>query len=237
MEKPKEKTGAVHAGHRQRMKRRFLKTGLDDFQPHEVLELLLFYAIPQKDTNALAHRLLHKFGSLSAVIDAPLEELEAVEGIGESAAVFLKLLPQLLRRYEQDLKNSTKRLCGYEAIGEYLTARFVGRKTEVVVLLLMDSKGKILFCDVVNEGTALTANIYIKEIVTLDVRYGAVTAVLAHNHPSGECTPSRQDIETTQWVFAALENVEVRLLDHVIVSGQDYLSLAQVGLLPELFGA
>ena len=79
--------------------------------------------------------------------------------------------------------------------------------------------------------------IYIKEIVTLAVRYGAVTAVLAHNHPSGECTPSRQDIETTQWVFAALENVEVRLLDHVIVSGQDYLSLAQVGLLPELFGA
>lgn len=225
----------MHGGHRERVKELFLKTGLDSFSPHAVLELLLFYAIPQKDTNGTAHELMQKFGSLSAVFDAPLEELVKVKGIGKSAAILIKIIPQLCRLYEEDLACGQKTVFDYNEAGKLLVKKFIGRTKEVVVLMLLDSRERILYCDVVSEGSATAANIYIKTIVRLAARYDAVYAILAHNHPSGECLPSRQDLDTTRWVFDALETVEVRLIDHIIVSGSDYISMANGRFLPELF--
>lgn len=233
--KPAPTAKPVHSGHRERMKELFLKTGLDSFSPHAVLELLLYYAIPQKDTNPIAHELIRRFGSISGVFDAPLEELLKVQGIGMSAAVFLKMIPQLCRVYEEDLDCGKKTICDYDEAGRLFVKKFIGRQNEVVMLMLLDSRERILYCDSVNEGSATAANIYIKTVVRLAVRYNAVYAILAHNHPSGECLPSKQDLDTTRWVFDALQTVEVRLIDHIIVGGNNYISIANSKILPELF--
>lgn len=237
---PDEKKSAeksVHSGHRERMKARYLKDGIDSFSPHEILELLLYYAIPLKDTNPIGHALLKKFGSLAGVFHAPMEELMQVDGVGKSAAVLLRLVPELSRVYQQSLNRDRTRIFSYEEAGKFLTGKFVGRSNETVVLLLLDGKSRNIYCDVVNEGTAVTANIYVKKIVRLAVQYNAVYAILSHNHPSGNCMPSRQDMEVTRWIYGALQTVEVRLTDHIIVSENDYFSIAASGIMPELFGS
>lgn len=228
---------SLHSGHRDRMKEQFLKSGLDLFQPHSVLELLLYYAIPLKDTNLIAHELLQKFGSLSGVFDAPFEELLKVEGIGKSAATLIKLIPPLCRRYQEDLDKDKTVIYSYDEAGKRLISKFIGRQNEVVILMLLDSKTRILYCDIVEEGAVNSANVYIKKIVRLSVQYDASYAILSHNHPSGSCLPSKQDLSTTRWVYEALDTVEVRLIDHIIISGNDYLSIAKSKLMPELFNS
>lgn len=236
MEKSKQSSAGLHAGHRDRMRQKFLKYGMEGFAPHEQLEFILYYAVPQRDTNPIAHELLNRFHSLSGVMNAPIEELLKVKGVGETAAVYLKMLPQFCRIYEQDSESGRLRMSSNEEIAQFLSKRFIGRDNEVIVLLLMDSANHVLFCDVVNEGTAVSTNIYIKSVVELAVRYRAVYAVLSHNHPSGNCMPSRQDVLSTRWVYDALQTVEVRLIDHVIVAGKDYVSLRESEILPEIFG-
>ena len=226
---------SLHNGHRERVKELFLKSGLDSFQSHTVLELLLYYAIPLKDTNPIAHRLLQKFGSLSGTFDAPFEELLEIDGIGKSAATLIKLIPQLCRRYQEDLDQDKTTIYSYDEAGKRLVSKFIGRQNEVVILMLLDSQTRLLYCDVVDEGSVNTANIYIKKIVRLSVQYNASYAILSHNHPSGSCLPSKQDLSTTRWIFEALDTVEVRLIDHIIVSGNDFLSMAKSKLMPELF--
>lgn len=225
----------VHSGHRDRIKNRFLKDGLDDFEPHAVLELLLFYGIPLKDTNAIGHALLQKFGSLSGVFDAPYEELVKVNGVGKSAATLIKLIPQICRRYQENLDKDKNVIFSYNEAGRLLSQKFVGRSDEVIVLMLLDSKNRVLYCGVVNEGTVTTANIYIKKIVKLAMQYNAVYAILSHNHPSGNCMPSKQDLSSTQWIYEALNIVEIKLIDHIIVSGNHYFSIAKSGIMPEIF--
>lgn len=226
---------SVHGGHRERVKELFLKTGLDSFSPHSVLELLLYYAIPQKDTNSIAHRLIRQFGSLSAVFDAPIDELLKVDGIGRSSAILIKMIPQLCRRYEEDLQNGQMAIFDYDEAGKLFIKKYIGRKNESVMLMLLDSRERVLYCDVVSEGNATAANIYIKTVVSIASRYDAVYAILAHNHPSGECLPSKQDLDTTRWVYHALETIEVHLIDHIIVGSNNYISLAKSKILPELF--
>lgn len=230
-------TISLHRGHRERVKNQFLKGGLDSFQPHSVLELLLYYAIPLKDTNLIAHLLLEKFGSLSGTFDAPYEELLKVDGIGKSAATLIKLIPQLCRRYQEDLDRDKILIYSYDEAGKRLINKFIGRQNEVIVLMLLDSKTRVLYSDVVEEGSVNSANVYIKKIVRLSVQYDASYAILSHNHPSGSCLPSKQDLSTTRWVYEALDTVEVRLIDHIIVSGNDYLSIAKSKLMPELFNS
>lgn len=233
--KKKNAAPSVHSGHRERVKNKFLAEGLDHFEPHEVLEILLYFGIPLKDTNPLGHALLEKFGSLSGVFDAPFEELIQMEGIGNSAATLIKLIPEVCRRYQENLSQDKNRIFSHAEAGKYLINKFIGRMNEAVILMLLDSKSRVIYCDVVNEGTAITANIYIKKIVRLAVQYNAVYAILSHNHPSGNCLPSKQDVNTTRWVYDALQTVEVQLTDHVIVSGNDYLSMAKSGIMAEIF--
>ncbi len=226
---------SVHSGHRERVKNKFLTEGLDRFEPHEVLELLLYFGIPLKDTNPTGHALLQKFGSLSGVFDAPFEELIQVEGVGKSAATLIKLIPEICRRYQENLSRDKQLIFSYDEAGNFLITKFIGRSNEAVILMLLDSKSRMIYCGVVNEGTAITANIYVKKIVRLAVQYNAVYAILSHNHPSGNCMPSKQDLNSTQWIYEALQTVEVQLIDHVIVSGNDYLSIAKSGIMPEIF--
>lgn len=233
--KNKSVTKPVHSGHRERVKNKFLKEGLDGFESHAVLELLLYYGIPLKDTNTIGHTLIQKFGSLSSVFDAPYEELIKVDGIGKSAATLIKLIPQLCRRYQENLDKDKNWIFSYDEAGKLLINKFIGRTDEVIVLMLLDSRNRMIYCDVINEGTATTANIYVKKIVKLAVQYNAVYAILSHNHPSGHCIPSKQDMNSTMWIYEALKTVEIKLIDHVIVGGHDYFSMAKSGIMSEVF--
>ena len=221
---------SIHAGHRQRLKERFLEQGLDQFTPVQALELLLFYCIPRQDTNELAHRLLQHFGSFSQVLEADVEDLVKISGIGENAATLLKLIPAAGRYYHVDRVRMVDRpLLTTEECGAYLLPFFHGRCNETVILLCMDAKCKVLCCRVVGEGSINSAAVPIRRVVELALAAKASSVVLAHNHPSGIALPSHEDVITTKRVAAALSAVEVLLSDHLVVADDDYISMAQSG--------
>lgn len=218
-----------HQGHRQRLRQRFLKEGLDNFTDIQVLELMLFFSIPRQDTNPIAHALLDHFGSLSRVLEAPVEELKRVEGIGEQSALLLKLFHESARYYQVDKTLREKILPTISACGEYLVPFFFGRQVETVYLLCLDAKCKVLCCQQVGEGSVNSAGVSVRRIAEIALNAKATTAVLAHNHPSGIALPSAEDVQTTQRVAAALRAVEVILADHIIVADGDYVSMIQSG--------
>ena len=220
---------SIHKGHRERLKTRFLEEGLDNFTDIQVLELLLFYAIPQKDTNPIAHRLLVHFGSLSQVLEASPEELKKVDGISDHSATLLSLVTEIGRYYLVDRTMREKILPTIDDCGKYLVSFFFGRSNETVFLLCMDAKCKVLCCKEVGEGSVNSAGISIRKIVETALAANASTVVLAHNHPSGIALPSAEDVQTTRRVAAALSAVEVHLADHIVVADGDYVSLAQSG--------
>ena len=192
----------------------------------QTLELLLFYAVPRRDTNALAHSLLDHFGSLSQVLEGSPEELQKVEGIGDHAALLLTLIPQLARRYMVNRTQDVKVLPTLDSCAQYLVPRFFGRKTETVFLLCLDAKCKVLCCKEVGSGGTNSVAISVRKIVETAIGMGASTVVLAHNHPSGLAVPSPEDIQVTRQIAQALKAVDVLLADHIIVADDDYVSIA-----------
>ena len=220
-----------HQGHRERKKQQFRDFGMDAFADHEVLELLLFYAIPRQDTNPLAHELLHRFGSLEAVLEASLEELTAVPGVGENTAILLRLVPQIYRRSAAPSRGKTVILNSPEKVGRYLLQRYTGEVREVVYQLCLDQKGKLLTCCRVAEGSGSSADFNVRTVLMNAIRCGASAVVLSHNHPSGLALPSAADHAATDRVQRALETVGIQLLDHIVVADGDYVSMAQNGTL------
>ena len=219
----------MHDGHRQRVKDRFCKEGLDHFEEHEVLELLLYYCIPRVDTNPVAHRLLDHFGSLSAVMEAPVEELEKVSGIGHNAAVFLSLVTAAGRYYQVNCASNHVALTTVEECGRYLMPLFYGRRNEMVYLLCLDAKCKVLTCKLLGEGSVNSAGVPIRRIVETALAANATSVILAHNHPSGLAVPSDADVQTTYRIAMALDAVEIELLDHIVVADDDFVSMTQSG--------
>jgi DNA repair protein RadC len=220
---------SVHDGHRERLRQRFQTEGLDNFTDIQVLELLLFYCIPRRDTNELAHRLLERFGSLSQVMETRVEDLMSVPGMGEKAALFLNLIPAAGRYYAVDRISRNKVLHTTEACGAYLMPYFEGRSQETVFMLCLDAKCKVLCCQQVGEGSVNSAGVSIRRVVEQALAANATTVILAHNHPSGLALPSGEDIATTQRLAAALDAVEITLADHFVVADGDYVSLVQSG--------
>lgn len=223
-------SASIHAGHRERLKQRFLENGLDDFTDVQVLELLLFYAIPRQDTNPIAHELIRRFGSLSKVLEAGAEELKQVKGISDHAATLLCLITELSRFYQVDCAQRNQCLTTLEACGEYLAPYFFGRANETVFLLCLDAKCKVLGCKEIGEGSVNAASVSVRKVVEMALKANATTVVLAHNHPSGVAVPSHEDVQTTRRIAAALNAVEIHLADHIIVAEGDYVSMVQSGL-------
>lgn len=221
----------LHQGHRERKKRQFLDFGPEPLADHEVLELLLFYAIPRQDTNPLAHELLHRFGSLEAVLEASQDELTAVPGIGENAALLLRLVPAVARRAAAGHHGRTVILNSPEKIGRYLLQCYAGAVREMVYELCLDQKGKLLTCCRVAEGSGASADFNVRTVLMNAIRCGASLVVLSHNHPSGLALPSAADQTATDRVQRALDTVGVQLLDHIVVADGDYVSMAQNGTL------
>lgn len=220
-----------HSGHRSRKRRQFRDHGIDAFADHEVLELLLYYAIPRRDTNPVAHALIDRFGSLNAVLSAPVEELERVPGMGANAALLLKLVPQVYRRARISITENEVILDTTERIGEFFVEQFVAQTSEVMYQLCLDAKGRLLSCRKVCEGDASSVGLNLRKIVENALLCNAVLVALAHNHPSGVALPSHEDKIATLQIKEALEAVNVRLADHIIVADDDYVSFRQEGLL------
>lgn len=220
---------SIHDGHRERMKKRFRAEGLDSFSEIEVLELMLYYTIARRDTNVIAHELLKRFGSLSQVLEAPLEELQKVDGIGENTALYLHMVTQVGRIYMRNRAEKITVLPTLESCAEYLMPCFIGRKVEMVYLLCLDAKCKVLCCRKIAEGSVNTAGISVRKIVEQALAANASSAVLAHNHPGGLAIPSHEDVQTTIRVAEALRAVDVQLADHIVVADGDYVSMVQSG--------
>ena len=221
---------SIHDGHRQRLKTRFREEGLDHFEEHEVLELLLYYTIPRRDTNPIAHELMNRFGSLSQVLDARPEELAKVDGMGDAAATFLSLITSVGRYYLVNRTMLETILPTLDKCGQYLVPFFHGRRNEMVYILCLDAKCKVLCCKEMGEGSVNSAGVPIRRIVETALGVNATSVILAHNHPSGFAFPSDEDVLTTRRVALALDAVEIQLVDHIIVSDDDFVSLAQSGL-------
>ena len=220
---------SIHEGHRQRMKDRFRAEGLDHFSDVQVLELLLFYCIPRKDTNPIAHGLLNAFGSLAQVMDASVEELAKVPGMGDSAATFLSLITAVGRYYQVNKAMNVEILSSIDKCGQYLIPFFYGRRNETVFLLCLDAKCKVLCCKEIGEGSVNSAAVPVRRIVEAALGVGASTVILAHNHPSGIAVPSTEDILVTGRVYSALRMVDIVLADHIVVADEDYVSMVQSG--------
>ena len=221
----------VHEGHRQRMKRRFLEYGLDNFDDVNALELLLFYAQPRQDTNAMAHALLDRFGSLSAVLEAKPGELKAVNGIGDNAAALLALIPAVSRRYLLDKSPAAEPVDTPAAAGRYFIPRFMYETEEVVYALLLDARKQPICCREMSRGTVNAAEINARRLAELSLERRASAVILAHNHLSGVALPSAEDESSTAQLRRALGLLGVELSDHVIVAGCEYVSMAESGLL------
>lgn len=226
----------IHADHRERVRQRFINGGLDSFPDHNVLEFLLFYSIPRKDTNELAHLLLDTFGSLSAVFDAPYEELIKVKGVGDSTATLIRLIPDLFKRYSKDKVENDVYFSEPEKLNEYICSLFIGDTVEKIKLLCFNSTGRLMNCCDVSKGTKNRAGIDNRTLLEAAFRNNASHVILAHNHPLGFANPSRADINMTTSAYNAFNSVGIRLLDHYIVSANGSFSMAAHPKYTELFG-
>ena len=221
----------TNEGHRQRLRDKFTNNGLDSFHDHEILELLLFYAIPRRNTNGIAHELIKTFGSLSDVLDAPVEKLKAVDGIGDNAATLLKLIPQLARRYSMSKGSFDNILDTTQRSGDYILPFFLSQRDEVVLLVCLDSKNKVLNAQIIHRGSVNSTDISLRKILETAFTYNATKVILAHNHPSGIALPSTEDINTTKYIRDALKILSIKLVDHIIVADGDFVSMADTNLI------
>ena len=221
----------LHAGHRQRLKEQCLENGFDGLPSHQVLELLLFYAMPYKDTNELAHRLLDRFGSFAGVVNADYQELLQVNGVGPNTACLLALLPEFFRRYQLDMFGKRPRIADRQQLAEYAQALLAGKHYEAMYIVCMDAQRRVTGAPVLGEGTLSEVVVYPRNTVEMALRYQAKYVVLAHNHPGGTLRPSSADVQLTDQLRAVLRAVGITVLDHVIVAGDGYYSFADHGLI------
>lgn len=227
-EKNQKKKVNPHAGHRERMRERFYKNGLDGFSDHEILEILLFYVYAQKNTNDLGHLLLQRFGTLNAVFDAEYEELLQVEGIGERAAMLIKLMPEIARKYYgNDRVNISMKKA--ESRCSYFLKELSARSEEVVMLACLTDNWWLHSLHTVASGSPDQVQIDPQKLMRIALASGCTTFVLAHNHPKGIAIASYEDIMVTDSIRRLLENVRLRLVDHIIVADGRSISMLETG--------
>ena len=231
MSNREEELKKQRSGHRERVRRRFLDEGLDGFKDYEALEMLLFYAIPRQDTKVIAKRLIDQFGSLQAVFHTPPDRLMQEAGLTEATAALIAMLPQLARKIEEQQAQENARIRSTLDAGRDVIAMFRSRQDESVRILCLNASGKVVRRATIAEGDVNAVHFPIRKLVEEALACKAVSVILAHNHPGGTMAPSQEDLDATKAAKAALETVGIRLLDHLIVSGDNYCSLREEGYL------
>lgn len=207
----------LHTGHRERLRKKFKHNAL--LEDHEILELLLFYVIPRQNTNEIAHRLIRHFGSFRRVFEADLTELQEIAGIGEHAALFLRLLAETIGRYSRDTSDLSHPLNCLSDLSKYLCSLFVGTSKEKVYVILLSTGGRLLHTESIGNGFSSLSEVSVRRISELAVRMDAAQVVLAHNHPEGSAKPSQADIDATLRLQYVLQQLGIPLLDHFVVAG------------------
>ena len=231
MSSREEELKKQRSGHRERVRRRFLDEGLDGFKDYEALEMLLFYAIPRQDTKVIAKRLIDQFGSLQAVFHTPPDRLMQEAGLTEATAALIAMLPQLARKIEEQQAQENARIRSTLDAGRDVIAMFRSRQDESVRILCLNASGKVVRRARIAEGDVNAVHFPIRKLVEEALACKAVSVILSHNHPGGTMAPSQEDLDATKAAKAALETVGIRLLDHLIVAGDNYCSLREEGYL------
>ncbi len=226
-----KKQTATYMGHRQRIKDKYKRSGIDGWLDYEVMELVLSYAIVRKDTKPIAKDLMARFKTISGVLDADSKELESVSGISEHTSLFLKLLKDITVIYFENNLYNKDLLSSPEAVFNYLKASLKGCADEEFKVIFLDNKNQLINIEVLQTGTVNESVVYPRKVVKRALHHHAAGVIVAHNHPAGTLKPSKEDCIVPQSIKNALQTVEIRLLDHVIISRNDYFSLQDKGLL------
>ena len=221
----------VHDGHRARLKERYTEYGLDNFNDLNVLELLLFFVIPRQDTNIIAHALLERFGSLDAVFEASPQELQAVPGIGANAAALIRLVPDIAKRCAVSKTRDITSFTSAASAARYLIPRLSSEKTEKVLMLCLNAQKQLISCLELGAGVVDNVGVNVRFVVETALKTRASSVILAHNHPSGNPAPSRDDELLTRRIREALRLVDITLDDHIVIGGQAWFSFMDSGLL------
>ncbi len=220
-----EKKENLHANHRQRLKKRALTEGLDAFEPHNALELMLFYALPHVDTNDIAHELINRFGSFEGVFEAPIEELVKVKGIKEQAATFIKLMPEFCRYYYCHRKENFVEKPDYDDIGRIFSKYFIGRRQECVACMFLDNEGYYINTKIMFKGSIDSVGFSLRPLVDEALRCGAYKIAIAHNHPTEVPIASMQDIDTTKRLKNSLSQMNIELIDNFVITQDFYFGV------------
>ena len=225
-------------GHRERIKEKFLKNGIDSFAEYEILELLLTYCIPRKDTKPIAKELLNKFKSLDNVFKADFDKLSAIDGLGKNSIAFLKLigdLPSII--YKDELKNKklvdkeTLKISNKDILLKYLRNKIGYEEIEKFYVLYLSSSNEVIEFEENSVGTLDRSSVYPREIYKKIINLNAKSIILAHNHPSDNITPSKCDIELTNEIAKGLKNFGALLIEHIIITKNSYFSFLEEGLI------
>lgn len=220
----------IHSGHRSRMKERFLNEGAKNFREHELLELLLYYSIPRKDTNETAHILLNRFGSLSEVFKGDFNQLSSVDGLGENSAFLINLIAELKRKIDIDELTKETYLDSTEAIKKYVSSYLMGRANEILYAVCLNSEYKVVSVIKLSEGNEDMVITHPRKIIEAAILHKAHFVVLAHNHPGGISYPSNDDIVSTRKIADILKSIDITLLDHIVVGVGDIISLKSMNI-------
>ncbi|OAQ21370.1 RadC family protein [Thermosulfurimonas dismutans] len=218
-------------GHRERLRRRFLEYGLSAFTDEDILEMLLAFGTPRKDTRGLARELLRRFGSLPEVLETPLEKLTEVPGIGTKNVLPLKFVHEVARRYLRRRIENREYIRSAREVYEYLAHELADRPQEIFKVLFLDSRGRILAVEELFRGTLNESAVYPREIFSRALNFKAASLVLVHNHPSGDPSPSSEDVSLTRRLILAAQVLGLQILDHVIIGREGYFSFAEEGLI------
>lgn len=222
-----ERHSDLHKEHRKRLREKFLKVGAEGLATHELIELLLFYAIPMKDTNETAHQLIKEYSRVTDILEASPESLAEIEGLGENSAILFKLILAIMNKYMTEQNDLVNAMLTPKNIDKYIKNLFYGHTNEVAYAILMDKDCVVKKVKMLSTGTVNSAPLYPREVVKLAVNEHYPYMILAHNHPNGNAIPSQNDFKITKTIELALNFVDVRLVDHIIVSGNDVISLAK----------
>lgn len=225
-EKKVNEKSKLHEGHRDRLRKRFRETGFDGFTDHEIIEMLLFYACPRRDTNEIAHILINKFGGIAGVIEADYEELITVNYITETAATLLKMIPKLMPIYSNS-KNSNMEYNNTDKLKDLFEPYFVGLTHEEFRIACFDNNLKLLKNVAVSNGDPTGAPVDIRRLVEIALREKAASIAIAHNHPNASPKPSNQDIMTTQTIIEVMHNIRIGFLDHIIIGKNETLAMKE----------
>ena len=220
----------LHAGRRARQRERFLKYGLDNFSDVEALELLLYYAIPRRDTNETAHSLMRRFGSFAGVLEADVEALVSCEGMGENAAAFIAVIREINRRYLRSEKAESVFLGESAKAGEYCLRLFDYETEEKAYMLTLSPDMKLIRSAALGSGSSFFVDFSVREIISEAIKDKAAGVILCHNHLTDSALPSAEDENATLKIKAALDTVDIALFDHIIVAGGKYVSMRGMGI-------